>query len=165
MRSIGERAKNVEEIGGTRVVKVANDDPNDWSPFVAQAAPDVLLFARSRDYLAEILERMKSKPARWALDKDLPEWKHLDLGAPQWVIQHCRDPDSLLIGLVYCLQPGDVARVIYVGRDAEVVAARPGGRSAIEEREVQPNVIEASFDVHTQSNLRQFFGRLFCELE
>jgi hypothetical protein len=49
---------------------------------------NVLLSASSDRYLESVLRRVDEAPAERALPDNLPEWKHIDFGAPVWIVRH-----------------------------------------------------------------------------
>jgi hypothetical protein len=50
--------------------------------------PRTILSATSDRYLESVLQRVKVEPKARALPDTLPEWKHVDLDAPVWMIRH-----------------------------------------------------------------------------
>jgi hypothetical protein len=50
--------------------------------------PDTLLCATSDRYLETVLRRVDEAPVDRALPDNLPEWRHVDVDAPVWMLRH-----------------------------------------------------------------------------
>ena len=92
-------------ITGTRVFTAQDrSEGSTESFFVALPLPNVLLVANNREYLREVLDRMKRHRAPRALPEELPEWRLLDRAARIWGLRHYdptqakEDPTSPLGG-------------------------------------------------------------------
>src|SRR5262249_43102388 len=87
--SLHKGATQTETIAGRRVslfeVRFENDD---WTIYVTQPRPDVLISATDRGYLAELLRRIDQHARERALPDSLPEWKHIDPTARLWGVRH-----------------------------------------------------------------------------
>jgi len=142
--SLHEGASRTETIEGTRVSMFRHRyESDDWTLFVCQPKPDVLIGATHRGYLADLLKRMKGRAPSRALPADLPEWKHIDRDSPFWAIRHYdqndagSDPTSPLgrregwyvrddeaVGLVFNFDPPrHKATVIHLTKSKDVVVA------------------------------------------
>ena len=167
MEAVERRATRMEMIGNTKFAEIDGESGvGHATRFVSCPASDVLLVADNRDYLAEVIARMAEKPAQRALEDDLPEWKHLDLSVRQWAMRHFRGTPNAewpFVGLVYSVQGGDVAKVLYLSGHADALWLVKHSYG-IEVREPERNLIEATYAVRTQQNLTDFFWMLFCEL-
>ncbi|HEV8068340.1 MAG TPA: hypothetical protein VGP76_11435 [Planctomycetaceae bacterium] len=74
--------------------------PELWQgTFIVLLDGSTLLCATSDRYLQEVLRRVDTKPADRALADDLPEWKHLDLNAPAWLLRHVPVQRRVISGL------------------------------------------------------------------
>lgn len=148
-----EREITTQRIRGhDAVVKRETRWKDDWTTFVVQPTPNVLIHATDRAFLEETLDRIERRAKTRALPATLPEWKLVDTTSPVWAIRHydrkdsAHDPSSPLsehgsfirdrqaIGLVFDFNParGRVASVKYLtGRkDAYAVAKRIRDESA-----------------------------------
>jgi hypothetical protein len=54
--------------------------------------PNIVLCASSDRYLEAVLRRVNTAPKTRALPDQLPEWKHVDIDAPVWMIRHVPKP-------------------------------------------------------------------------
>jgi hypothetical protein len=63
-------------------------EQDTWTTFVAFPNEHVILVASDRDYLAEVLARLRGKIGQRALPSDLPEWKYVNTGARFWAVRH-----------------------------------------------------------------------------
>jgi hypothetical protein len=151
MAEVGKRATRMEPIGDTEAAVIdRSSGETHWTTLIALPAPDVLLFADNRECLAEVMARMAKKSDRSVLDNKRPEWKYVDLGARQWAMRHYKQTpngESALLGLVYSVQGGDVARILDVFGNGNAV-----------------RLANRSYPVRTEQNLTDFFWMLFCEL-
>lgn len=89
-------AASVRSMGGRDVFKFPSAirreggfKPLSWEgSYFVVLDPKTVLHATSSRYLAEVLDRVtKPAPGR-ALAESLPEWRHVDLTAPAWVLRH-----------------------------------------------------------------------------
>jgi hypothetical protein len=89
-------AASVRSMGGRDVFTFASAilrqhefKPLPWEgSYFVVLDPKTVLHATSDRYLAEVLARVtKAVPGR-ALAGSLPEWRHVDLTAPAWVLRH-----------------------------------------------------------------------------
>jgi len=82
-------AAKLESIQGTRVAVLQQKMEQDlWTYYVAFPRSNVVTIATNRDYLSEVLARMKGARGPRALPGNLPEWKNLDRNAPFWGLRH-----------------------------------------------------------------------------
>ncbi len=92
--------------------------PTKWqATYFVLLTPKILLCATSDRYLETLLRRVDNRPETRALPDTLPEWKHVDLDAPSWMMRHFPDPRRKLrtIGLTAAFIK-DTWRVVYVPR-------------------------------------------------
>jgi hypothetical protein len=102
--------------------------PKKWQgQYITLPSANTLLCATSDEFLREVLERSADipAPADRALAADLPEWKHVDVAAPVWMLRHIpsRFSGQLAAGVTWCLKPHgrNVFEVTYLpvnGQDA-----------------------------------------------
>lgn len=152
-----EKAENVS-IAGTRVLMAEDKSKGGTeSYFVALPLPNVLLVANNREYLREVLDRMKQHKIPRALPEGLPEWRFLDRAARIWGLRHYdptqakKDPTSPLggdsayaqsdpkaIGALFMLDPKNERRLVMeslTGDEASARAAAAQGHSIAEPQE------------------------------
>lgn len=88
-KSLHEGATRTETIEGSQVSMFSQRyEMNDWTLYICQPKPNVLIGATDRGYLAELLRRIENRASSRALPADLPEWKLLDPVSPCWGIRH-----------------------------------------------------------------------------
>jgi hypothetical protein len=147
-----------DSIGGTRVLMVKDQSEGSTEAFfVALPLPNVLLVANNREYLREILDRMKQQKAPRALPEQLPEWRSLSRAARFWGLRHYdptqakEDPTSPLggdtayvqsdpkaIGALFALDPKNERSLMIeylTGDEANVKAEAAKGHVAVEPQE------------------------------
>ena len=157
---------------------------DDWTYYVCQPTPGVLLVATHQGYLEETLKRIQTKPKHRALPATLPEWKHVDTKAQVWAIRHYNektakeDPlsplnpqaagsssDPAAIGFVFWFTPARINRAYcrYLsGPDADVkLFAVENWPSSSEElapkiRKVGPGVLEIVANVSDEHSTGVF---------
>jgi hypothetical protein len=101
------RAIRTIQLGGTKVAFFKEQHEEDeWSYFVAQPEPGLLLCATNERFLEEVLTRITAEEhSDRAFPDDLPEWEHVNVAASVWGIRHYRkefaatDPSSPIGGL------------------------------------------------------------------
>jgi hypothetical protein len=122
-------SKNVgtkfEEVEGQRVAVFREKLEEDvWTTLVAFPKPNVLVVATSRDYLREVLARIRGATGPRALPDELPEWKYINIHNHSWGLRHydksqanldpsspiggeksANFPDDKAIGLVFNSDP------------------------------------------------------------
>jgi len=86
-------SKNVgtkfEEVEGQRVAVFQEKLEEDvWTTLVAFPRPNVLVVATSRDYLRDVLARIRGATGPKALPDELPEWKYVNTRARCWALRH-----------------------------------------------------------------------------
>jgi hypothetical protein len=98
-----EKASQRINVEGVEVaVFTQKSKHEEWSIFIARPQQGILLQATNREYLAEVLRRMKHPPKDRAFPDALPEWRHVDTRADWWGLRHYRregaekDPSSPL---------------------------------------------------------------------
>jgi hypothetical protein len=75
---------------------------DEWTFFLANPEPTVLICATDRSFLHRVLHRSDGKGAGRALPESLAEWHEVDVKAPVWGMRHYRkeqaakDPTSPL---------------------------------------------------------------------
>ena len=78
-----------EQIEGQAVSSYPEKKEDDtWTIYVAFPRPKMVLLATNRDYLQQVLARMKQPGATSALPSSLPEWKYVNTGNPFWAVRH-----------------------------------------------------------------------------
>ena len=168
--SVHEGAAQTETIEGRRVSMFRKRfERDDWTLYITQPRPNILIGATHRGYLVELLGRMTKHRAPRALPEELPEWRHLDATARNWGIRHYDpkdaelDPTSPLgrwdvgmirdekaIGLVFTLDLTKRATVTYLtgNRDVGHLVAKYWQNEQLEKkpqvRMAAPGVFEVS---------------------
>ena len=85
-RSSGAKVEQIED----QEISVFQEklEGDTWTTFVAFPSENVVLVATNRNYLAEVLARLRSHNSQRALPDDLPEWKYVDTNARFWGLRH-----------------------------------------------------------------------------
>lgn len=84
-------ADREDELVGNKIavfkerMRVGNDD---WTFFLANPRPTLLLCATDRAYLHRVLARLDGRGSGRALPESLSEWQQVDLRAPVWAVRH-----------------------------------------------------------------------------
>jgi hypothetical protein len=179
-------AVQFEQLEGTDVAVFEEESGSDnWTTLVAFPRSNILLVATDRDYLHEVLSRMRKPPARRALPDDLLEWKYVDTGAKVWGLRHysagkaeldptspfarkarANVPDPDAVGATFWFEPDQQSAVVtYVSLnpDADQILVRHLRRVAPEENdvrvsEVRPGVVQATAAL---SGLDTFYRLMF----
>jgi hypothetical protein len=125
-----------EQLEG-RTVNVFEEklEADTWTTFLTFPEPRVLLVATNREYLQQVLRRMKKPSSDRALPESLPEWKYINASAPFWGLRHydksqahlnpsspfggsktANSKDENAIGLVFTFDPfkGRTATITYI---------------------------------------------------
>lgn len=118
-------------------------EQDTWTTFVAFANEQVILVASDRNYLAEVLARLRGKIGQRALPSDLPEWRYVNTNARFWGVRHydksqaqadpsspyggrksANFPDEQAVGLTFVFDPqgGRSATVTYLSGDSRIGA-------------------------------------------
>lgn len=118
-------------------------EQDTWTTYVAFPNEHVILVASGRNYLAEVLARLRGKIGQRALPSDLPEWKYVNTSARFWGVRHydigqakfdpsspyggrksANFPDEQAVGLTFAFDPqgGKSATVTYLSRDLRIGA-------------------------------------------
>jgi hypothetical protein len=117
-----------------------------WTFFVTFPKPNMALACTSRDYLREVLVRMRGARGAMALPDQLPEWKYIDTHARFWGFRHfdktqpkedpsspfpdeksagmsANVPDNEAIGLTFRFDPNKsrTATITYFSADQSVL--------------------------------------------
>ncbi len=83
--------------------------------FLVLLTPKIVLCATSDTYLEEVLNRLDSAPKDRALPDSLPEWQHVDIKAPGWMLRHV--PEKLsrrtLVGVTITMTERS-CRIVYL---------------------------------------------------
>lgn len=121
-----------EEIEGQKVTVIQEKLENDvWTIFVAFPQKSVVLAATNRDFLREILARMRGAKEQSAFPEALPEWEYVNKQAQFWGLRHfdkrqangdptspfggkksANIPDEQAVGLTYQCDPKSERKVI-----------------------------------------------------
>lgn len=140
MESLSQRADKTETLSGRPVMKFEGMCEADiWTLYVTRPKANVLVWATSRAYLSEVLDRMASRAGVRALPEDLPEWRHCDVSRRIWAIRHydhkdapddpssplggekdATVPDAQAVGFVFALEPGK-AHVKYLSENVNAL--------------------------------------------
>ena len=190
-RSFLNSAKTIgfttEEIEGQAVATYQEKMEADvWTILVAFPRTKMVLIATNRDYLQQVLARMKSPGNSKALPIDLPEWKHVNVEAPFWGLRHfdkgqaAQDPtspfggkkianvkDDQAIGVTFSFDPAksSTATVTWISGDTAIgqkfKAFIPSGDEGTNEwnasvREVSPGIVESSYQLPRDEGVNRF---------
>ena len=163
-----EKAPKTVQLGDTKVgVFTEKWESDEWSLFVAEPSPGVLLCATNEKFLEQMLGRMKrTNHEDRAFPDSLPEWEYADLKAPTWGMRHYRKefadtdsssplrprapanvPDSHAIGFVFGLD-AKTARAYYLSSAKDAVKiAHEGWHHPTEGltptiKQIKPGVVE-----------------------
>jgi hypothetical protein len=136
-------ALRTEQIEGQQVTVFQEKLEEDvWTTFVAFPKPNIALAASSKEYLHEVLARLKGKRGERALPDTLTEWKHVNAQAEFWAVRHydkragamdptspfggkktANVPDDQAIGLTFSFDPSKskTATVTYLSADEHIL--------------------------------------------
>src|SRR5258708_25456304 len=129
-----------EEIEGHNVAIIQEKLENDvWTIFVAFPQKSVELVATNRDFIREILTRMRGTKGQSAFPEALPEWKYVNKQAQFWGLRHfdkrqanedptspfggkksANIPDEQAVGLTYESDPKSERKVILTYLSGEI---------------------------------------------
>ena len=95
-------AKEMKQIGGHDVFVFPSTiamepwvkDATWQGTFLVVLDSHTLMFASSDRYLEEVLVRVDTKATRRAIIDNLPEWRHVDMESPSWLVRHISKQDS-----------------------------------------------------------------------
>jgi hypothetical protein len=88
-RETRKAALRVEEIEGQQILVFQEKEEEDtWTTFVAFPNEHVVLIASNRDFLREVITRLKGHQGKRAIPNDTPEWRYVDAGAQFWGVRH-----------------------------------------------------------------------------
>jgi hypothetical protein len=89
MGEASKRALRMEQIERHSVAVFQEKLEEDtWTTFVAFRKPNIAVVATNKEYLREVLSRLKGKGGERALPETLPEWKHVNAHASFWAVRH-----------------------------------------------------------------------------
>ena len=75
-------------LEGKQYQQARDARPRTETHYLALVKPELMLVCNDKDFLTEILSRMKSPKRTRALPDTLPEWQHIDRSAPVWGLRH-----------------------------------------------------------------------------
>lgn len=167
-----EKALKTVQLGETKAaVFTERWEQDQWTIFVAQPQPGVMLCATNQKYLEEVLARMHRKQKARAFPDELPEWQYVNLKASVWAMRHYSkkfvnaDPSSPFkgpaaanvsdigaIGFVFWFDPAkdQIARAIYLSKSKAALSIMKARWHDPEEnltpmiKEIKPGVIEVA---------------------
>ncbi len=88
-------AIQTETIAGRRVsISKERVEEDDWTFYITQPKPNILVIATHRGYLVDLLGRMDKRATTRALPADLPEWEYLDASKRLWGVRHYDKRDA-----------------------------------------------------------------------
>ena len=143
MQESAVHGMKAEEIERQRVAVFQRRFEEDmWPIFVAHPLKNVLIVATNREYLQEVLARIRGDIGQRALPETLPEWKHVNRKAKFWGLRHFNKgdagadpsspfggkrtanmPDELAIGLTFEGTPNEQqsATIRYLSANPEIL--------------------------------------------
>jgi hypothetical protein len=191
MQVLLRKSRRTIEISGKRVAVFEEKWENDnWTLYVTQPRPEILLCATHDGYLKEVLDRMEGASSKRAMPEDLPEWRYVDTKSRVWAVRHyskaeaARDPSSPLreeaaanipdvgaIGVTFSYNAdGNLATVRYLTHAKNAIAiAREAWYMPTEKlepkiREVETGVVEIALAVDKNDVGRSFLFVLMALL-
>lgn len=139
MKTAGKDALRIDGIESHKVAVFQEKMEEDvWTTFVAFPMKNIVVVATNRDYLREVLARMRAPGMTRAFPESLAEWKYVDTHAEFWGMRHfdrsqsqldptspfggrkaANLPDEQAIGLTYRCDPSKdlKAALIYLSGD------------------------------------------------
>jgi hypothetical protein len=125
MKDAAPIALRMEELEGQKIAVFQERSENDiWTIFVAFPQKRVVLVATNRDFLQEVLARMRGAGGEKAFPETLPEWQYVNKKAQFWGLRHfdrrqakedptspfggkksANVPDEQAVGLTYQCDP------------------------------------------------------------
>lgn len=125
MKDAASIALRVEEVEGQKIAVFQEQSRRDtWTTFVTFPQKGVVLVATNRDFLREVLVRMRELGSESAFPETLPEWRYVNKKAKFWGLRHfdrrqakedptspfggeksANLPDEQAIGLTYQCDP------------------------------------------------------------
>jgi hypothetical protein len=139
MKTAGKNALRIENIESHKVAVFQEKMQQDiWTTYVVFPAKNIVVVATNRDYLGEVLARMRAPGTPRAFPEELQEWKYVDTQAEFWGMRHfdrsqshldptssfggkkpANLPDEQAIGLVYKCDPSKdmKATLVYLSGD------------------------------------------------
>jgi hypothetical protein len=137
MKDAAGVAARIEEIEGQKIAHVEEQMERDtWSSFIAFPLKGVVLVSTNKQFLQEMLARMRGKEGERALPDSLREWTYVNKTAQFWGLRHydkqqakydptspfggkksANFPDEEAVGLTYQSDPKTERRatVTYIG--------------------------------------------------
>lgn len=153
IKEASKSALKIEEIDGRQVAVFQRKLEEDvWTVFVTFPKKNVVAVATNREYLQEVLSRMRTPSARHAFPETLDEWKYIDTRAEFWGMRHfdrsqsrsdptspfggskpANLPDEKAIGLTFYSDPNRERKVtlVYLTEDTN-------GAKAVEQKRFPP---------------------------
>lgn len=175
-----------ERIGGRDVAVLKGKAEEDiWTTYIAFPKPNVAVAATDESYLRETLARIDGQAGPRALPGTLPEWKYVNTQSPFWAVRHYQrsgagsDPtspfgqcagvlDDKAIGLAFSFDPAasNTARIAFLSGDKDAFQRiqktffpeRETGVKdmRIQYREIEPGVLEGSYNVEKMPSAEYF---------
>jgi len=163
--------------GHTVAVFEGKSEEDLWTTYVTFPRSNIAVAADNEAYLREILARIDGKQGERAVPDTLPEWKHVNTHAQFWAVRHYQKagaqtdptspfgsgfgntPDPQAMGLTFSFDPdkSKTATITYLSGDKNSFPrfekeyfTEPGPavtQMHIRYREVEPGVLEGSYDV------------------
>jgi hypothetical protein len=89
MKTAGKNALRIENIESHQVAVFQEKMQQDiWTMYVDFPAKNIVVVATNRDYLGEVLARMRAPGTPRAFPEALAEWKYVDTQAEFWGMRH-----------------------------------------------------------------------------
>jgi len=139
MKTVGKSALRIDDIESYKIAVFQEKSEQDvWTTFVVFPMKNIVIVATNRDYLGEVLARMRAPGTTRAFPEALAEWKYVDTQAEFWGMRHfdrgqsqmdptspfggrkpANLPDEQAIGLVYQCDPSKntKAALVYLSGD------------------------------------------------
>ncbi len=163
-RSLHEAATQSETIAGWRVSLFKfRMEQDDWTTYIAQPKPNILISATHRGYLADLLGRMEQHAGDRAFPDNLAEWKSIDPTARLWGMRHYDRKDAELdptspsgpwgmrddqaVGLIFAYHPSKreaIVRHLSKSKEAGQIFSKFWYGKTPEVRAIGPDLVEAS---------------------
>jgi hypothetical protein len=134
-------ALRTEDVEEQKIVVLQEQLESDvWTIFVVFPQKNVVLAATNRDFLLEVLTRMRGARGERAFPESLPEWKYVNKQAQFWGLRHfdrrqaeedptspfggrksANIPDEQAIGLTYQCDANRKAILTYLSRERATI--------------------------------------------
>jgi hypothetical protein len=132
MKDAAPIAVRIEEIEGQKIAVFQEQEENDiWTTFMTFPEKNVVLVGTNREFLREVLVRMRGKSVNRAFPESLSEWQYVNRNTKFWGLRHydrnqakedptspfggqksANIPDEQAIGLTYQSDPNRERKVI-----------------------------------------------------